>query len=89
MSEEAVYVSPVIMERVKRPIDGDPEKCDYDMLEITRADDGQLLATCMMSDDMGVERIADRLSAMKLWREANRLRAMVMESRRPAKGKTV
>lgn len=76
------YVSPVIMELVDRPIDGDPEKLDYRMVEIRHAKTNEMLATCMMSDDTGLERIADMLSAKRLPVEADRFRAMVMRSRR-------
>jgi hypothetical protein len=76
------YISPVVMERVMRPIAGDPEQDEYDMIEITHAQTKQLLATCMIGDDASVERIADLLSAKRLWREANRLRGMVQDSRR-------
>lgn len=79
------YVSPVIMERVLKRIPGDPDPdSEYDMIEITHARTGALLATCMMCDDHTVEAIADTLSAKRLWREANRLRNMVSESRKPA-----
>lgn len=76
------YESPVLMERVKRPIDGDAEKVDYDMVEVTDAKSGKLLACCMMADDSGLERIADLLSSKRLWREANRFRQMVSDSRK-------
>lgn len=80
----ADYESPVIMERVLRPLKGDKERDEYDMIEITHAKTGELLATCMMSDDYSIEAIADLLSAKRLWREANRLRQMVHQSRKPA-----
>lgn len=77
------YESPVIMERVLKHIDGDPDpKSEYDMIEITHAKTGKLLATCMIGDDYHVEKIADLLSAKRLWREANRLRSMVQILRR-------
>src|ERR1700748_3835697 len=77
------YVSPVIMERVLKKIPGDPDPTsEYDMIEITHAQTGELLATCMIGDDYSVERIADLLSAKRLWREANRLRSMVQMLRR-------
>jgi hypothetical protein len=81
------YVSPVVMEVVRRAVDGDPEKGSlYTMVEVRmRSDDekpGKLLATCMMSDDSGLERIADGLAAKRLWREANRFRQMVQQMRR-------
>ena len=85
MPEPLVYVSPVIMERVKRTIDGAPDKSLYEMLEVRHAKTSELLATCMMGDELGVEKIADLLSRKKLYREANRLRAMVQELRKPAK----
>lgn len=81
------YVSPIIMERVQRPIEGDPAKDLYEMVEVRLSprpgeEFGDLLATCMMSDDSGLERIADTLSAKKLWREANRFRVMISSSRK-------
>lgn len=77
------YQSPIVMECVQRPVEGDPEKDLYDMVEVTFASDGSLLACCMMSDDLGLERIADILSAKKLPREANRFRQMISDSRKP------
>lgn len=76
------YASPVIMERVRREVEGDTSGDLYDMVEIRHAQTGQMLATCMMSDDNGLERIADLLSARRLWREAGRFRAMVVRTRK-------
>ena len=77
------------MELVKKHIPGDPDpNSKYLMVEVRRAtaDDepGELLATCMMSDDAGLEGIADGLAAKRLWREADRFRQMVMAVRRGA-----
>lgn len=87
------YESPVIMERVLKKIAGGSYPVgrddmmhiapgEYDMIEITHAKTGELLATCMMSDDASIEAIADALSSKRLWREANRLRQMWSESKR-------
>lgn len=76
------YESPVIMERVLKHIEGDPDPdSEYDMIEIRHAKTDELLATCMIGDDHSVEKIADLLSAKRLWREANRLRSMVQSLR--------
>lgn len=72
------------MERVMKHLDGDPDPTsEYDMIEITHAKTGQLLATCMIGDDHSVETIADLLSAKRCWREANTLRSMVQQLRQP------
>ncbi len=77
------YESPVIMERVLRKVDGDPDPdSEYDMIEITHAKTSELLATCMIGDDYSTEKIADMLSEKRLWREANRFRAMMQQSRK-------
>jgi hypothetical protein len=82
------YQSPVVMECVQKNIPGDTEKDSlYDMVEVRRpptadGEPGELLAACMMSDDQGLEGIADALAAKRLWREANRFRAMVSSSKR-------
>jgi hypothetical protein len=79
------YVSPVTLEHVMRQVDGAPDKSLYNMLEVRNAQTEELLATCMMGDELGVEKIADLLSSKRLFREANRLRVMMQELRRPAK----
>jgi hypothetical protein len=76
------YQSPVIMEKVLKELPGDEKGSLYEMAEVRDALDDKLLATCMMSDDIGLEGIADALSAKRLPREANRFRQMVMDSRR-------
>ena len=77
------YESPIVMERVLKHIDGDPDPdSEYDMIEVRHAKTEALLATCMIGDDHSVETIADLLSAKRLWREANRLRSMVQQLRR-------
>lgn len=78
----ADYQSPVIMEKVLKELPGDEKGSLYEMAEVRDALDDRLLATCMMSDDIGLEGIADALSAKRLPREANRFRQMVMDSRR-------
>ena len=80
-SETSEYESPVIMERVEREVTG--QEGMFQMVEVRHAKTGEMLATCMMSDDLGLEKIADLLSIKRLWREANRFRQMVYESRRP------
>ena len=71
------------MQRVLKHIDGDPDPASlYQMVEVLDARDNRVLATCMMSDDMGLETIADLLSAKGLWQEANRFRQMVSNSRK-------
>jgi hypothetical protein len=80
------YVSPVIMERVQREVEGVTSGDLYDMVEVRHAQSGAMLATCMMSDDRGLEQIADILAAKKLHREADRFRAMVMRSRKVGRG---
>ena len=83
MATTTEYQSPIAMQVVERSIPGDPEAdSKYQMLEVRHAATDELLATCMWGDDTGVERIADGLSAKRLWREANRLRAMHQNSRR-------
>jgi hypothetical protein len=78
-----VKESPIIMQRVRKHIEGDPDpRSMYHMVEIRLATDESLLATCMMSDDLGLEKIADMLSAKRLPDEANRFRKMVIDSRR-------
>ena len=82
----AEYQSPVVMERVLKHIDGDPDPdSKYDMVEVRLASDDSVLATCMMGDDLGLERIADLLAAKRLWREANRFRQMVSDSKKPVR----
>lgn len=82
----AEYESPVVMERVRKGIDGDTERGSlYEMVEVRLASTDEVLATCMMGDDAGLERIADLLSAKRLWREANRFRQMVSDSRKPVR----
>ena len=79
------YVSPVVMERVQKKLPGDNDLCE--MVEVRRVGEGEepgeLLACCMMSDDVGLEGIADALSSKRLWREANRFRQMINNSRKP------
>jgi hypothetical protein len=71
------------MQLVKKHIDGDPDPQSlYLMVEVRLAKDDTLLATCMMSDDNGLELIADTLSAKGLRSEAMRLRQMVIDTRR-------
>jgi hypothetical protein len=79
------YISPVIMETVRREVDGDASGDLYDMVEVRHAKTGAVLATCMMVDDYGLEKIADALAAKRLWREANRFRQMVSDSRKVRK----
>ena len=78
----ADYESPVIMEKVLKELPGDEKGSMYEMVEVRDALDDRILATCMMSDDIGLEGIADGLSRCRLPREANRFRQMVMDSRR-------
>lgn len=81
------YISPVIMERVLKHIEGDEDpESEYDMIEVRHAKTNELLATCMIGDDYTVEKIADTLSAKRLWREANRLRSMVQKIRQTPHG---
>lgn len=76
------YQSPVVMELVRKHVDGDPDPQSlYLMVEVRLAKDDSMLATCMMSDDAGLETIADGLAQKRLWREANRFRQMVSNSR--------
>jgi hypothetical protein len=77
------YKSPVLMQIVRKHVDGDPDPQSlYLMVEVRMEATGELLATCMMSDDTGLERIADGLAGKRLWREANRFREMVTKMRR-------
>ena len=79
----AEYQSPVIIERVRKKLDGDEDLCE--MAEVRNAKTDEVLAQAMMCDDAGLERIADALSAKRLYREANAFRQMMMDSRgRPA-----
>lgn len=80
------YQSPVVMERVMKHIDGDPDKDSlYDMVEVRLASDDTVLAACMIGDDITLEKIADGLASKRLWREANRFRQMMMDSRKAAR----
>ena len=76
--------SPVIMQIVERPLPKDREKTPCKLVEVRRKSNDELLASCMLSDDLSLERIADALSAKKLPAEANRFRAMIQHSRRHA-----
>ena len=67
------------MERVFRKLPGHDEESD--LVEVTSAKTGDLLAWSQIGNDAGVEAIADILSAKGLWREANRLRSMVQKLR--------
>jgi hypothetical protein len=76
-------MSQVIIERVLKHLDGDPDPTSmYDMAEVRLASTGEMLATCMMSDESSLETIADCLSAKGLRQEANNFRRMMMDSRR-------
>jgi len=80
------YESPLVMERVLKHIDGDPDPNSlYDMVEVRLAKDDTMLATCMIGDDATLEKIADLLSAKRLWREANRFRQMMSDSKKAAR----
>ena len=73
------YQSPVIIEHVRKRIPGDPDLCE--MAEVRLAKTGEVLAQTMMCDDVGLEAIADALSAKGLRREADAFRRMMMDSR--------
>jgi hypothetical protein len=75
----AEYESPVIIERVRKRIGDDPDLCE--MAEVRLAKTGEILAQTMMCDDIGLEGIADALSAKGLRREADAFRRMMMDSR--------
>lgn len=74
------YISPVIMERVFRKLPGHDEESD--LVEITSAKTGDLLAWTYIGYDDGVQTLADILSSKGLSRDANRLRSMVQEMRK-------
>ena len=54
-------------------------------LEVEMRDTGDLLAACWIGDDYAVENIADTLSAKRLWREADKVRALLMAARKSAR----
>lgn len=51
-------------------------------VEVRRRDTDELLATCFIGDDEGVETIADLLSAKRLPEDAMRLRQLAMDCRK-------
>lgn len=73
--------SPVKVYRRTTLVDGDPA----DMLVIEWAETGEPVAQCFIGDDLGVERIADGLSARRLVREAQQVRSLVAEARRASR----
>ena len=51
-------------------------------IEIEHNESGEILAQCMVGDDIMTERIADILSAKRLPREAQAFRQLVRDARR-------
>ncbi len=53
------------------------------LVEVERAETGDVLAHCRIGDDASMEAIADILSAKGLPREAMAMRQLMMDARRP------
>jgi len=69
------YQSPVLIHHYRN---GDKKH----LVEVEHAQTGRILASCMIGDDEGMERLADLLSAKKLPREAMAIRNLMREARK-------
>jgi len=72
------YKSPITISIVIRLVDGD--RCH--LLEVEMDSTGEILASCMVSDDANVQRIADLLSEKGLKREAMAFRNLARQEGR-------